>query len=486
MKTAAEIYNSLMLREKSVREVVDECVNEIKNHEKKFNPNLSDGEDINAILGFMSEEFINSQIENAEKMLAEGRATKLTGVPIVLKDNILVKGERVSAGSRMLENYVATYNSSIVDKLKEMGAVIIARANMDEFAMGSSTENSAYGIVRNPIDNSRVPGGSSGGSAAVIAYGGAPIALGSDTGGSIRLPAAFCNLVGFKPTYGSVSRYGLIAMGSSLDQIGPFANTVDDAETMFDALSFYDKSDATSLPENVRNREIKLKKKIGIPRLLNEEKMKSGLDSKILKDFEEQIENFRKLGYEAIEVDIPDLDKALAIYYVICPAEVSSNMGRYDGVRYGLSIAGENTVQNFTNSRTAGLGDEVRRRILLGTYILSAGYFDAFYNKAVTAREVLKMQFSKAFESVDAIMTPTSSMFPWKFGEKSDPLAMYLADIFTVPANIIGAPAISIPTSKRSEVNEENLPTSIHLVADVFEDKKLFAIARELESVLQK
>ena len=486
MKTAAEIYNSLMLREKSVREVVDECVNEIKNHEKKFNPNLSDGEDINAILGFMSEEFINSQIENAEKMLAEGRATKLTGVPIVLKDNILVKGERVSAGSRMLENYVATYNSSIVDKLKEMGAVIIARANMDEFAMGSSTENSAYGIVRNPIDNSRVPGGSSGGSAAVIAYGGAPIALGSDTGGSIRLPAAFCNLVGFKPTYGSVSRYGLIAMGSSLDQIGPFANTVDDAETMFDALSFYDKSDATSLPENVRNREIKLKKKIGIPRLLNEEKMKSGLDSKILKDFEDQIENFKKLGYEAIEVDIPDLDKALAIYYVICPAEVSSNMGRYDGVRYGLSIAGENTVQNFTNSRTAGLGDEVRRRILLGTYILSAGYFDAFYNKAVTAREVLKMQFSKAFESVDAIMTPTSSMFPWKFGEKSDPLAMYLADIFTVPANIIGAPAISIPTSKRSEVNEENLPTSIHLVADVFEDKKLFAIARELESVLQK
>jgi aspartyl-tRNA(Asn)/glutamyl-tRNA(Gln) amidotransferase subunit A len=320
-----------------------------------------------------------------------------------------------------------------------------------------------------------------------VCAGYVPLSLGSDTGGSIRLPAAFTNLVGFKPTYGSVSRYGLIAMGSSLDQIGPFANTVEDAEILFDTISFFDNKDSTSIPVDIRDKKsLDLKKKIGIPKILNEEKMKAGINPNIWKDFEKQIDNFKSLGYEVIEVDIPDLDKALAIYYVICPAEVSSNMGRYDGVRYGLSVPGENTIQNFTNSRTSGLGDEVRRRILLGTYILSAGYFDAFYNKAVTAREVLKMQFSKAFEFVDVIMTPTSSMFPWGFGEINDPLQMYLVDLFTVPANIIGAPAISIPTTKSNEVNKNNLPKSIHLIADMYQDKKLFKISKDLESVIQK
>jgi aspartyl-tRNA(Asn)/glutamyl-tRNA(Gln) amidotransferase subunit A len=279
-------------------------------------------------------------------------------------------------------------------------------------------------------------------------------------------------------------------MGSSLDQIGPLANTVEDAETLFEAISFFDKFDATSIPEEIRkekslNNENNFKKKVGIPKILNDEEIKKGIDPSILEDFEKQKENFISLGYEIVEVDIPDLNKALAIYYVICPAEVSSNMGRYDGVRYGLSVAGENTIQNFINSRSAGLGEEVRRRILLGTYILSAGYFDAYYNKAVSAREILKMQFSKAFEKVDVIMTPTSAMFPWKFGEKNDPLAMYLADIFTVPANIVGIPAISIPTKKRNEVNKDNLPTSIHLVANNFEDKKLFQIAKDLENKIQ-
>lgn len=486
MKTISQIYNSLRLKEKSVRQIVDECISEIKNNERKFNDKLGVNEDINAILGFMDEEFINSQIVNAENMLSEDRSTRLTGVPIVLKDNILVQGEKVSAGSKMLENYVATYSSSVVDKLREAGAIIIARANMDEFAMGSSTESCAYGIVRNPIDTSRVPGGSSGGSAAVVAYGGAPIALGSDTGGSIRLPAAFTNLVGFKPTYGSISRYGLIAMGSSLDQIGPFANTVSDAEDVFDIISFYDKNDSTSIPKEFRNEKFSLKKRIGIPKILSGEGMRKAIDPAILENFDKQINDLKDIGYEIIEVDIPNLDKALAIYYVICPAEVSSNMGRYDGVRYGLSVPGANTVDNFSNSRTSGLGDEVRRRILLGTYILSAGYFDAFYNKAVIAREILKKEFEKVFEEVDAIATPTSSMFPWKFGEKSDPLSMYLADIFTVPANIIGAPAISVPTTKRSEVNANNLPMSIHLVSGPFEDKKLFKIAKDIEELVNK
>jgi aspartyl-tRNA(Asn)/glutamyl-tRNA(Gln) amidotransferase subunit A len=276
-------------------------------------------------------------------------------------------------------------------------------------------------------------------------------------------------------------------MGSSLDQIGPFANTVEDAEILFDTISTFDKNDATSIPEANRIHSASpLKKKIGIPKIFFEEKMQKGIDREIWKDFENQIENLKSIGYEVKKVDIGDIDKALAIYYVICPAEVSSNMGRYDGVRYGLSVPGENTIENFTNSRTHGLGDEVRRRILLGTYILSAGYFDAYYNKAVAAREILKEEFKKVFKEVDAIATPTSAMFPWKFGEINDPLQMYLVDLFTVPANIVGSPAISIPTTKRSEVNENNLPKSIHLIADLYEDKKLFEIAKEIESSLAR
>ncbi len=483
MKTISEIYNKLMLKETTVRKVVDECLDEIKKKD----------ENIKAILRIYSDEFLNSQIKNAQKMLDEGRSTKLTGIPIIVKDNILIKDEIVSAGSKMLENYTGTYNASVIEKLKEAGAILLASANMDEFAMGSSGENSAFQKTKNPIDINRVPGGSSAGSAAAVSAGYAPLALGSDTGGSIRLPAAFCNLVGYKPTYGSVSRYGLIAMASSLDQIGPFANTVEDAEILFDLISFFDKNDSTSLNQEFRdkndfvegNRKNDLKKKIGIPKILNDQNTLKNIDNDILENFYRIKDYFKEIGYEIIDVDIPDINKALAIYYIICPAEVSSNMGRYDGVRYGLSIKGENIIQNFINSRSAGLGDEVRRRILLGTYILSAGYFDAFYNKAVLARDILKSQFEKAFKEVDAIMTPTSAMFPWKFGEKNDPLAMYLADIFTVPANIIGAPAIAIPSKKREDVNENNLPISIHLVANNGEDKKLFFIAKELEKKIQ-
>lgn len=485
MKTLKEIHKELISKEKSVREIVNESIETIKNHEKRINKDLNEDKNINSILGLFSEKFIENQIENAQKMIDENRVNIFTGIPIILKDNILVEGEILSAGSKMLENYIATYDSSVVKKIKEAGGIILARANMDEFAMGSSTENSAYGTVKNPIDISRVPGGSSGGSSASVAYGAAPVSLGSDTGGSIRLPAAFCNLVGYKPSYGSVSRYGLMAMGSSLDQIGPFAHTVEDAEAFFDLISFYDNKDATSLKDEFRNKEINIKKKIGIPKILNKEEIRKGIEKDILEDFENQVEKIKNSGYEIIEVDLPNIDKALAIYYVICPAEVSSNMGRYDGVRYGLSIPGENTIQNFTNSRTAGFGDEVRRRILLGTYILSAGYFDAFYNKAVIAREILKQEFQKSFKDVDVIMTPTSPIFPWKFGEKKDPLAMYLADIFTVPANIVSSPAISIPTRKSNTVNENNLPMGIQLIGEICEDKKLFKIAKDIESIIQ-
>lgn len=478
MLTINEIYNSLRLKEKTVKQIVNESLAKIQ----------AENQELNAVLRIYSEDFINSQIEKAEELIKSGQDTKLTGVPIIVKDNILVKGEISSAGSHMLENYTGVYSASIIHKLMEEGAILIGSANMDEFAMGSSGETSYYGKTLNPIDHERVPGGSSAGSAASVSAGFTPLALGSDTGGSIRLPAAFCNLVGFKPTYGTVSRYGLMAMSSSLDQIGTFSNTVDDAKVLYETIAFYDEKDATSIPTEKRKNENNskpLKKKIGIPKILNDEKLKNSFDSKILEDFEKQKEIFKTLGYEVVEVDIPDLDKALAIYYIICPSEVTSNMGRYDGVRYGLSVASENTVENFTNSRTEGLGDEVRRRILLGTYILSAGYFDAYYNQAVAARELLKQQFERAFKEVDAILTPTSAVLPWKFGEISDPLSMYLVDILTVSANIIGSPAISIPTTKRSEVNKNNLPRSIQLIGEVNDDNNLLKIAREFEAKIQ-
>lgn len=495
MRTINEIHKELISGNKKVQEIVDEFIFIIKNNEKKFNSNIKDEDDINAILGFYSESFLKEQIVKAQNIIDEkiklGKENEiniLTGIPIVLKDNILIEGENNTSASKMLSNYISTYDATVVKKLKDIGAILIARANMDEFAMGGSGENSAFGKTKNPIDKSRVPGGSSSGSAAVVSYGGVPIALGSDTGGSIRLPAGFCNLVGFKPSYGMVSRFGLMAMGSSLDQISPIANNVEDVEIMFDAISGFDKNDATSISEEFikKNSEniFKLKKKIGIPKILNDEKIKNGIDKDILDNFEEQKNKFEKLGYEIVEIDITNLDKALAVYYIITPAEVSSNMGRYDGVRYGHFSPGKNTIENFINSRTEGFGDEVRRRILIGTYLLSEGYFDAYYNKALNVREIIKKEFEKAFENVDAILTPLSPIKPWKFGEKSDPLAMYIADMFTVIANIAEIPAISIPTKKISDVNENNLPIGIQLLGKYCEDKKLLKIAKEFESLI--
>ena len=495
MKTINQIHEELISKKKTVRQVVEEAIFIIKNNEKKFNINLKEENNINAILGFYSNNFLDEEIVKAQNIIdqkiLEGKIEEInifTGIPIVLKDNIMVAGEINTAASKMLENYVSPYDASVVAKLKEVGAILLARANMDEFAMGGSGENSAFGATKNPIDKLRVPGGSSSGSAATVSYGAVSIALGSDTGGSARLPAAFCNLVGFKPTYGSISRFGLMAMGSSLDQISPIANNVSGAEALFELLSFYDKNDATSLSQDIRiknkDTENNLKKKIGIPKILNDEKILYGIDKNILENFEKQIEKFKNIGYEIVEVDLPNLDKALAVYYIITPAEVSSNMGRYDGVRYGNFVTGKNTIDNFINSRTQGLGDEVRLRILVGTYLLSAGYFDTYYNKALQVREILKKEFAKVFEEVDAILTPVSPVMPWKFGEKSDPLAMYLADIFTVTANIIQIPAISIPTKKWNEINENNLPIGIQLLGKWYEDKKIFKIAKEFEAVI--
>ncbi|MFA5131708.1 MAG: Asp-tRNA(Asn)/Glu-tRNA(Gln) amidotransferase subunit GatA [Candidatus Paceibacterota bacterium] len=434
--------------------------------------------EIHALLGMYSDALIASQISRAKEMFANGTAGTLTGIPVVLKDNILVKGELATGGSKILENYVAVYDATVVTKLKEAGAILIGRANMDEFAMGGSTENSAYGVTKNPADTSRVAGGSSGGSAAVVAYDGVPISLGSDTGGSIRQPASFCGIVGLKTTYGNVSRYGVMAMGSSLDQIGPFGKCVDDVEEVYKVISGHDVLDSTSLDEGARSKEQGVCRKIiGVPASFI---ARDGIDAEVLKNFNESIEKMKVSGYEIKDVSIEHLEKALSVYYILMFAEVSSNLARYDGIRYGLSHPGETSIRSYFESRTAGFGPEVRRRILLGTYVLSSGYHDAYYNKANLVRDMLKKEFARVFKDVDVIATPTSPIPAFKIGEKShDPLAMYLADIFTVPVNIVGVPAISIPSGK----TESGLPLGVQFIAPHMREDMLFTIGRDFEKL---
>lgn len=465
-KTITQLNNDL----KSGKVTVADLVNE----SKKI---INDNKDVNAILGFYSDDFINKQIEKANQMFKDGTATDLTGIPIVLKDNILINGERAGAASKILDDYVATYDATVVKKLRDAGAIMIARANMDEFAMGGSTENSAYGVVKNPKDKTRVAGGSSGGSAAVVAYGGVSISLGSDTGGSIRQPASLCGVVGLKPTYGSTSRYGLMAMGSSLDQIGPFGNSVKDVKIVHNIISGYDTLDSTSLREDERYKINDTRKKIGVPsKFVNME----GVDREVLENFNASLEKFKKASYEIVDIDIKDIEKALSVYYVVVCAEVSSNMARYDGIRFGLSVPDTNVTKGYFKTRTEGLGDEVRRRILLGTYVLSSGYYDAYYNKANLVREMLKKEFAKVFAGVDVIATPTSPIPAFKIGEKSsDPLAMYLADIFTVPVNIVGVPAISIPSGK----TKEGLPLGIQFIATHNGEETLFEYGEVFEGL---
>jgi aspartyl-tRNA(Asn)/glutamyl-tRNA(Gln) amidotransferase subunit A len=349
---------------------------------------------------------------------------------------------------------------------------------MDEFAMGSSTETSAYGNTKNPLDTSRVPGGSSGGSVAAVAMGGALVSLGSDTGGSIRQPASFCGLVGLKPTYGVVSRFGIISMGSSLDQVGPFGKTVRDTEILFNAINAYDEKDSTSIKIEDRLPSVVLKKKIGVPRsFLGGD----GTDPEIMKNFEESCKKLEDAGYEIIDVSLPLIKYSLAVYYIISPAEVSSNLARYDGIRYGLHEDGKNLYEVYTKSRGKGFGKEVRRRILLGTYILSHGYYDAYYNTAIKVRDAIKEELTNIFLEVDAIITPTSPFMPFKFGEKlKDPVGMYLSDLFSVPANIAGIPAISIPSGK----NREGLPFGLHIMAPFLREDILFTIGKDFEKLV--
>lgn len=468
-KTLKQLHEELKLGTTTVEALVD-------SYKKTINEKEGD---VHALLGMYSDELINSQITRAKEMFANGTATILTGIPIVLKDNILVKGEIATGASKILENYVATYDATVTKKLKEAGAILIGRANMDEFAMGGSTENSAYGVTKNPHDLTRVAGGSSGGSAAVVAYDGVPMSLGSDTGGSIRQPASFCGVVGLKTTYGDVSRYGVMAMGSSLDQIGPFANCVEDIEEIYKVITGYDVMDSTSLPNEERKTKNKERetKVIGIPTdFINRE----GVDKEVLENFNEAMKKMEGAGYTVKNISIKQIEKALSVYYILMPAEVSSNLARYDGIRYGLSHPGETSIRSYFESRTAGFGKEVRRRILLGTYVLSSGYYDSYYNKANLVKEMLKKEFASAFSEVDIIATPTSPMPAFKIGEKSqDPLAMYLADIFTVPVNIVGVPAISIPSGK----TVDGLPLGVQFIAPHMGESTLFTIGKDFEKV---
>lgn len=429
--------------------------------------------DINAYVEVYDDALM--QAKRAEEMFANGTATLMTGIPVALKDNMLNVGHIASASSKMLENYHATYDAFIVAELKKAGAVFLGRTNMDEFAMGSSTETSAFGITKNPLDTSRVPGGSSGGAVASVAMNGALVSLGSDTGGSIRQPASFTGLVGLKPTYGAVSRSGIIAMASSLDQVGPIGKTVRDVEILFNTINEYDAKDSTSVPKEKRVFSLSPKKKIGIPR----EFLKGeGIDSEVLANFDENCQKLKDAGYELVDVSLPLIKYSLAVYYILQPAEVSSNMARYDGIRYGLHEDADKLFDVYAKSRGKGFGKEVRRRILLGTYILSHGYYDAYYTTAVKVRDAIKAELAHAFESVDAIITPTVPFLPFRFGDKSqDPVAMYMSDLFCVPANIAGTPAISLPSGK----NNEGLPFGVHIMAPLFGEEILFAIGKDFE-----
>jgi aspartyl-tRNA(Asn)/glutamyl-tRNA(Gln) amidotransferase subunit A len=413
------------------------------------------------------------QAKLADEKIKNGTATLLTGIPIAVKDNILVSGKIASASSKILENYHATYDATVIKKLKEAGAVLIGRTNMDEFAMGGSTENSAYGVTKNPIDTNRVPGGSSGGSIVSVAADMCVAALGSDTGGSIRQPASFCGVYGLKPTYGSVSRYGLIAMASSLDVIGPVTKNIIDSEILFDFIKGKDEYDSTSVDDDGGDGVVK---KIGVPKNY----LLSGVDEDVKIQFENSLKKLEENGFEIVDIsaDLENLKHSLAIYYVIMPAEVSSNMARYDGIKYGKSLEGDNLIEGYFKTRGNLLGKEVKRRILLGTYVLSTGYADEYYNKAWQVRNLIKKDFENAFKKVDVIATPTSPTPAFKIGEKSDdPLQMYLADIFTVFANLVGVPAVSIPDGF-VEREEKDLPTGIQLIAPHYQEKRLFNIGK--------
>jgi aspartyl-tRNA(Asn)/glutamyl-tRNA(Gln) amidotransferase subunit A len=435
--------------------------------------------ELNAFLA-LSPERARRQTDRIDALVAEGKPLPpLAGVPVAIKDVISTRGITSTCGSKILQNYVPPYDATAVERLEAAGAVILGKTNCDEFAMGSSNENSAYGPVKNPLALDRVPGGSSGGSAAVVAAGLAVASLGTDTGGSIRQPGSFCGIPAMMGSYGRVSRYGLIAFASSLDRIGPFANRVKDVAAILQVIAGRDPNDSTSTTAAVPDYRSEIEKpvkglRLGIPKDYFAEGMDSGVREKI----EAGIEIFKKLGCELVDIRMPHTDYAIAAYYVIATAEASSNLARYDGVRYGLRVDGDSLISMYRKTRGAGFGAEVKRRIVLGTYVLSAGYYDAYYLKGQKVRALIAQDFRDAFTKVDAILTPTSPVPPFKLGERTaDPLQMYLADIYTVTGSLAGVPGISVPCGKIGGT----LPVGLQIFGPAFGEARVLQLAHAFE-----
>ena len=417
---------------------------------------------------------------HADEEIKKGNIKTLTGIPIALKDLLCTKGVTTTCASHILHNYVPPYDATVVEKLRDAGAVFTGKTNMDEFAMGSSTETSYFGITKNPWDLERIPGGSSGGSAAAVVADECIAAIGSDTGGSIRQPAALCGVVGMKPTYGRVSRYGLVAFASSLDQIGPFTKDVEDCAIMMNILAGYDPRESTSVPADVPDYRQFLSRgiggwKVGIPK----EYFIEGIDAEVKDAIQQTIKVIEGLGAKCIEVSLPHTEYCLAVYYIIAPAEASSNLARYDGVKYGFrSLDGRDLMEMYKKSRSAGFGAEVKRRIMLGTYVLSSGYYDAYYKKASQVRALIKQDFDEAFKQCDVLLTPTTPTPAFKIGEKTDdPLQMYLSDIFTISTNLAGIPGMVVPCG----FTRAGLPVGVQFLAGHFEEGKLIQIAAAYE-----
>jgi aspartyl-tRNA(Asn)/glutamyl-tRNA(Gln) amidotransferase subunit A len=467
-KTLKELSQGLREKQYSSVELTEHFLSRIRQH----NPSL------NAFLT-ITDELALAQAKSADAALATGESGPLTGIPIAQKDIFCAQGVRTSCGSKMLDNFIAPYNATVVERFNQAGAVMLGKLNMDEFAMGSSNETSYYGPVKNPWDLGTVPGGSSGGSAAALAARLAPGATGTDTGGSIRQPAAFCGVTGLKPTYGRVSRWGMIAFASSLDQGGPMARTAEDCALMLQTMAGFDAKDSTSVDMAVPDYGASLHDsleglRIGLPK----EFFGASLDSDIARLIDEAVAEYRKLGAEIKEVSLPNMSLSAPAYYVVAPAECSSNLARFDGVRYGHRCENPVDLKDlYTRSRGEGFGPEVQRRILIGTYVLSAGYYDAYYLKAQKIRRLISEDFKQAFQEVDVIMGPTSPSVAFRFGEKSDdPIAMYLSDIYTIAVNLAGLPGMSLPVGF-----SKNLPVGMQIIGDYFSESRLLNIAHRYQ-----
>ncbi|HIK42427.1 Asp-tRNA(Asn)/Glu-tRNA(Gln) amidotransferase subunit GatA [Thermoleptolyngbya sp. M55_K2018_002] len=477
MASIRELHQQLVRKERSAVEIATEALERVQALEPKLHSFIS-----------VTADRAIAQAQQVDAKIAAGEAIgPLAGIPIGIKDNLCTQGIRTTCGSRILENFVPPYESTVTQRLFDAGAVMVGKTNMDEFAMGSSTETSAYQVTANPWDLERVPGGSSGGSAAAVAAGQCVVALGSDTGGSIRQPASLCGVVGMKPTYGLVSRYGLVAYASSLDQIGPFARTVEDAAILLKAIAGHDPQDSTSLKVEIPDYAAALKpdfKPRGKLRIgVIQETFGEGLDSTVEAAVTTAVETLQELGAEIQVINCPQFRYGLPTYYIIAPSEASANLARYDGVKYGFRADNpENLLDMYAKTRAEGFGAEVKRRIMIGTYALSAGYYDAYYLKAQKVRTLIKQDFERAFQKVDVLVCPTSPTTAFKAGEKTDdPLSMYLSDLMTIPVNLAGLPALSLPCG----FDDQGLPIGLQMIGNVLREDLLLSVAHAYEQATE-